>query len=30
MEHEWMRAWVKAAEDEDWTIAQWETQPPVK
>ncbi|WEK45817.1 MAG: glutathione S-transferase family protein [Candidatus Andeanibacterium colombiense] len=30
MEHEWMRAWLKAAEDEDWTIAQWETQPPVK
>ena len=30
MEHEWLQAWIKAAEEEDWTIAQWETQPPVK
>jgi glutathione S-transferase len=23
-EHEWMQAWVRAAEDEDWVIEQWE------
>ena len=23
-EHDWMRAWVSAAENEDWTIAQYE------
>ncbi|WP_338467510.1 glutathione S-transferase family protein [Novosphingobium sp. ZN18A2] len=23
-EHDWMQAWVKAAEDEEWTIAQFE------
>ncbi len=24
-EHEWMQAWVSAAEEEDWVIEQWET-----
>ena len=23
-EHEWMQAWIKAAEDEQWVIEQWE------
>ncbi len=23
-EHEWMQAWIKAAEDEEWVIEQWE------
>jgi glutathione S-transferase len=23
-EHEWMQAWIKGAEDEEWVIAQWE------
>jgi len=23
-EHDWMQAWVKAAEEEEWVIAQWE------
>ena len=23
-EHDWMQAWVAAAETEDWTIAQYE------
>ncbi|WP_296677128.1 glutathione S-transferase family protein [Novosphingobium sp.] len=26
-EHEWMQAWVSAAEAEDWTIEQFETEP---
>ena len=26
-EHEWMQAWVKAAEDEQWVIEQWDTVP---
>ena len=30
MEHEWMQAWIKAADDEEWTIAQWETLPLAK
>lgn len=24
-EHDWMQAWIKAAEDEQWVIEQWET-----
>ena len=27
-EHEWMQAWIAAAEEEEWVIEQWET--PVK
>jgi len=23
-EHEWLQAWVEAAEGEEWSIAQWE------
>lgn len=23
-EHDWMQAWVKAAQDEEWVIAQWD------
>jgi len=23
-EHEWMQAWIRAAEDEEWVIEQWE------
>ncbi|KPL68769.1 glutathione S-transferase [Erythrobacter sp. SG61-1L] len=26
-EHEWMQAWVNAAEDEQWVIAQWDAPP---
>ena len=26
-EHEWLQAWVKAAEDEQWVIEQWDTVP---
>jgi glutathione S-transferase len=26
-EHEWMQAWIAAAEAEDWTIEQYETTP---
>jgi glutathione S-transferase len=25
--HEWMQAWIAAAEAEDWTIEQYETTP---
>jgi glutathione S-transferase len=25
-EHDWMQAWVHAAEAEEWTIEQFETQ----
>ena len=28
-EHEWMQAWIKAAEDEQWVIEQWDTVPSV-
>lgn len=27
-EHEWMQAWIKAAEDEEWVIEQWEDPQP--
>ena len=27
-DHEWMQAWVKAAEDEEWVIEQWEHPQP--
>ena len=26
-EHEWMQAWIKAAEDEQWVIEQWDLVP---
>ena len=26
-EHEWMQAWIKAAEDEQWVIEQWDSVP---
>ena len=26
-EHEWMQAWISAAEDEEWVIEQWEAIP---
>jgi glutathione S-transferase len=26
-EHEWMQAWIKAAEDEQWVIEQWDNVP---
>jgi glutathione S-transferase len=26
-EHEWLQAWVKAAEDEQWVIEQWDSVP---
>ena len=26
-EHEWMKAWIKAAEDEQWVIEQWDKLP---
>jgi glutathione S-transferase len=26
-EHEWMQAWIKAAEDEQWVIEQWDKLP---
>lgn len=26
-EHEWMQSWIRAAEDEQWTIEQFETAP---
>lgn len=29
-EHEWMQAWISAAEEEDWVIEQWETPPAAK
>jgi glutathione S-transferase len=27
-EHEWMQAWIDAAEDEEWVIEQWEVTKP--
>ncbi len=29
-EHEWMQAWVAAAEDEEWVIEQWDVLPSAK
>ncbi|MEQ1541006.1 MAG: glutathione S-transferase family protein [Novosphingobium sp.] len=26
-EHEWLQAWIEAAETEDWVIEQWEVEP---
>ncbi len=26
-EHEWMQAWIKAAEDEEWVLEQYEAEP---
>lgn len=26
-EHDWMQAWIKGAEDEQWVIEQWDTVP---
>lgn len=28
-EHDWMQAWIKGAEDEQWVIEQWDTVPAV-
>jgi len=28
-EHEWMQAWIRAAEDEQWVIEQWDKVPAV-
>jgi glutathione S-transferase len=28
-EHEWMQAWIKAAEDEQWVIEQWDSVPSI-
>jgi glutathione S-transferase len=25
--HEWMQQWIEAAEDEEWSIAQYESAP---
>jgi glutathione S-transferase len=27
LEHEWMQSWIKAAEDEQWVIEQWDKLP---
>jgi glutathione S-transferase len=29
-EHEWLQAWIEAAEAEDWVIEQWEVEPATK